>query len=83
MYVTPLQALLQKLSPEDFRGQYIAASNAIDTVLEIIAIGFFFLLRNIGIGSQEVFYLVAAMATITVILFIVKIKPHIHKPEWN
>ena len=83
MYVTPLQALLQKLSPEDFRGQYIAASNAIDTVLEILAIGFFYLLRNIGVGSQEVFYLVATMATITVILFIVKIKPHIHKPEWN
>ena len=56
LYVTPLQALLQKLSPVDSRGQYIAASNAIDTVLEVGGIGLFFLLRNIGVGSQEIFY---------------------------
>ena len=83
MYITPLQALLQKLSPEDSRGQYIATSNAIDTILEIVAIGLFFLLRNIGVGSQEIFFLVAGIAAMTMVLFVLRIQPHIHKPEWN
>ena len=83
LYVTPLQALLQKLSPVDSRGQYIAASNAIDTVLEVGGIGLFFLLRNIGVGSQEIFYLVVLVAGLTMALFVVRIRPHIHKPEWN
>ena len=83
MYVTPLQALLQKLSPVDARGQYIAASNAIDTVWEGTAIGLFYLLRNVGVGSQEIFFLVVGVAGLTVTLFVLKIQPHIHKPEWN
>ena len=81
--MTPLQALLQKLSPSDSRGQYIAASNAIDTVLEIIGIGLFFLLRNVGVGAQEIFYLVVLVATVTLGLFVIRIRPHVHKPEWN
>ena len=83
MYVTPLQALLQKLSPVDARGQYIAASNAIDTIWEVAAIGLFYLLRNVGVGSQEIFFLVVGVAGLTVALFVLKIQPHIHKPEWN
>ena len=83
LYVTPLQALLQKLSPPDSRGQYIAASNAIDTVLEMIGIGLFFLLRNVGVGAQEIFYLVVLVAVATMTLFVLRIRPYIHKPEWN
>lgn len=83
LYVTPLQALLQKLSPAAARGQYIATSNAIDTVLEIIGIGLFFLLRNVGVGAQEIFYLVVFVAMATMALFVLRIRPHIHKPEWN
>ena len=83
MYVTPLQALLQKLSPEDSRGQYIAASNAIDTILEVVAIGLFFLLRNIGAGSQEIFFLMSGLAAMTIVLFVIRIQPQIHKPEWS
>jgi len=83
MYVTPLQALIQKLSPVDARGQYIAASNAIDTIWEVAAIGLFYLLRNVGVGSQEIFFLVVGVAGLTVALFVLKIQPHIHKPEWN
>ena len=83
MYITPLQALLQKLSPEDSRGQYIAASNAIDTILEVVAIGLFFLLRNIGAGSQEIFFLVSGLAAMAIVLFVIRIQPQIHKPEWS
>ena len=75
--------MLQKLSPAAARGQYIATSNAIDTVLEIIGIGFFFLLRNMGVGAQEIFYLVVFVALATMALFVMRIQPHIHKPEWN
>ncbi|MDP7010484.1 MAG: MFS transporter [Verrucomicrobiota bacterium] len=83
MFVTPIQALLQKLSPEDSRGQYIAASNAIDTVLEVVAIGLFFLLRNIGVGSQEIFIVVVGISVVAITLYSLKIRPHVHKPEWN
>ena len=83
LYVTPLQALLQKLSPVDSRGQYIAASNAIDAVLEVGGVGLFYLLRNLGVGAQEIFYLVVLVAVLTMALFVARIRPHIHKPAWN
>ena len=83
MYVIPLQSLIQKLSPADSRGQYIAASNAIDSVLELTGIGLFFLFRNLGVGSQEIFFLTAGVALLTTILFYWKIRAHIHKPEWH
>jgi acyl-[acyl-carrier-protein]-phospholipid O-acyltransferase/long-chain-fatty-acid--[acyl-carrier-protein] ligase len=83
MYVIPLQSLIQKLSPADSRGQYIAASNAIDSVLELSGIGLFFLFRNLGVGSQEIFFLTAGVALLTTILFYWKIRAHIHKPEWH
>ena len=83
LYVTPLQALLQKLSPVDSRGQYIAASNAIDAVLEVGGVGLFYLLRNLGVGAQEIFYLVVLVAVLTMALFVTRIRPHIHKPAWN
>jgi len=83
LYVIPLQALIQKLSPTNSRGQYIGASNAIDAVLEIIGTGLFFLMRQLGVGSQEIFFSTAAIALLTVGLFYWRIRAHIHKPEWN
>ncbi len=83
LYVIPLQALIQKLSPVDSRGQYIGASNAIDAVLEMGGTGLFFLMRQLGVGSQEIFFLTAAIALITVGLFYWRIRAHIHKPEWH
>ncbi len=83
LYVIPLQALIQKLSPIDSRGQYIGASNAIDAVLEIFGTGLFFLMRQLGVGSQEIFFSTAAIALLTVGLFYWRIRAHIHKPEWN
>ena len=83
LYVIPLQALIQKLSPTDSRGQYIGASNAIDAVLEMVGTGLFFLMRQLGVGSQEIFFSTAAIALLTVGLFYWRIRAHIHKPEWN
>ena len=83
LYVIPLQALIQKLSPPDSRGQYIGASNAIDAVLEMVGTGLFFLMRQLGVGSQEIFFSTAAIALLTVGLFYWRIRAHIHKPEWN
>ena len=83
LYVIPLQALIQKLSPTNSRGQYIGASNAIDAVLEIIGTGLFFLMRQLGVGSQEIFFSTAAIALLPVGLFYWRIRAHIHKPEWN
>ena len=83
LYVIPLQALIQKLSPTDSRGQYIGASNAIDAVFEMGGTGLFFLMRQLGVGSQEIFFSTAAIALLTVGLFYWRIRAHIHKPEWN
>jgi predicted MFS family arabinose efflux permease len=83
LYVIPLQALIQKLSPTDSRGQFIGASNAIDAVFEIVGTGLFFLMRQLGVGSQEIFFSTAAIALLTVGLFYWRIRAHIHKPEWR
>ena len=83
LYVIPLQALIQKLSPTDSRGQFIGASNAIDAVFEMVGTGLFFLMRQLGVGSQEIFFSTAAIALLTVGLFYWRIRAHIHKPEWN
>ncbi|MBC8325213.1 MAG: MFS transporter [Verrucomicrobia subdivision 3 bacterium] len=83
LYVIPLQALIQKLSPNDSRGQYIGASNAVDAVFEISGTGLFFLMRQLGVGSQEIFFSTAAIALFTVGLFYWRIRAHIHKTEWR
>ena len=83
MYVIPLQALIQKLSPVDSRGQYIAASNAMDSVMNLCGIGSFFLLRNLGVQSQEIFFLTALLAMTTSAMFFWKIRQHINNPEWR
>ena len=83
MYVIPLQALIQKLSPVASRGQYIAASNAMDTVMNLCGIGSFFLLRNLGVQSQDIFFLTAFVAMTTSALFFWKIRQHINNPEWR
>ena len=83
LYVIPLQALIQKLSPTDSRGQFIGASNAIDAVFEMVGTGLFFLMRQLGVGSQEIFFSTAAIALLTVGLFYWRIRAHIHKPEWR
>jgi len=83
MYVIPLQALIQKLSPVDSRGQYIAASNALDAVWNLTGIGSFFLLRNLGVQSQDIFFLTAFLAAVTAGMFFWKILAHIDDPEWR
>jgi MFS family permease len=83
MYVIPLQALIQKLSPVASRGQYIAASNAMDSVMNLCGIGSFFLLRNLGVQSQEIFFLTAFVAMMTSAMFFWKIRQHINNPEWR
>ena len=52
-------------------------------MLEVGGIGLFYLLRNLGVGAQEIFYLVVLVAVLTMALFVIRIRPHIHKPAWN
>jgi len=37
----------------------------------------------LGVGAHEIFYLVVLATVATMMLFIMRIRPHIHKPEWN
>ena len=83
LYVVPLQALIQKLAPDDSRGRYIGTANAIDSVLEIGGIALFFVLRNAGMASQDIFYVGGAMGIMALGLFYWKIRRHLNDPEWR
>jgi len=83
LYVVPLQALIQKLAPDDARGRYIGTANAIDSVLEIGGIALFFVLRNAGMASQDIFYVGGVMGIMALGLFYWKIRRHLNDPEWR
>ncbi|HOG50215.1 MAG TPA: MFS transporter, partial [Lentisphaeria bacterium] len=68
-YQLPLNTILQKRSPEDKRGRYLAAMNALDCVSMLLASAFHWLLLNpfqmqpsrvfIGSGVLTVFVMIA------------------------
>ena len=83
LYVVPLQALIQKLSPDDARGRYIGTANAIDSVFEIVGILLFFGVSNLGMTSQDIFFIGGGMSLLALGLFYWKIRRHLNNPEWR
>ena len=83
LYVVPLQALIQKLSPDDARGRYIGTANAIDSVFEITGILLFFGVSNLGMPSQDIFFIGGGMSLLALGLFYWKIRRHLNNPEWR
>lgn len=83
-YIVPLQALMQKLSPDESRGRFLGAAAAMASVFEIIGIGVFHVSRRVfDIPSQRIFLIVGVLSLAATILFYWKVRRHIHKPEWQ
>ncbi|MEM1343765.1 MAG: MFS transporter [Pseudomonadota bacterium] len=58
LYVTPLNAVLQSLSPEDRRASYIACSNVIDAALIVLSAVVVAVLVALAVQTTEVLVLV-------------------------
>jgi len=83
-YIVPLQALMQKLSPDESRGRFLGAAAAMAAVFEIVGIGVFHISRRVlDIPSQRIFLIVGVLALAATLLFYWKVRRHIHKPEWR
>jgi len=83
-YIVPLQALLQKLSPDESRGRFLGAAAAMSAFFEIVGIAVFHVARRVfDIPSQRVFLIVGVLALMATLLFYWKVRRHIHKPEWR
>lgn len=57
MYVTPLNAMLQTLTPDETRASYIAASNVIDATFMVASAGIVAVLVAIGVPTAGVLVL--------------------------
>jgi acyl-[acyl-carrier-protein]-phospholipid O-acyltransferase/long-chain-fatty-acid--[acyl-carrier-protein] ligase len=61
-YIIPLQALLQKLSPDDERGRFLGTANAVSFAFMTVSALFFAAVRPaFGNQPQKIFYLCALL----------------------
>ncbi|MCD0458449.1 MFS transporter [Roseiconus lacunae] len=69
-YIVPLQALLQKLSPDDERGQFLGTANAVSFAFMTIA-GVMYPLMRPGFGDapQKIFYLCSVLMLVGAAFF--------------
>ena len=82
LYLVPLQALLQKLTPPEKRGQYLGTAAALSAICEVIGIGIFHLFRGyVKVGAPQMFLIVGAV-TLVVTLWVVFFA-RINRPEWR
>lgn len=63
LYIVPLQALLQHLSPPDERGRFLGTANALSFVFGSIGLVLFRILRSsVGMPSNRIFLVSGALA---------------------
>ena len=83
-YIVPLQALLQKLAPEESRGRIIGTAGALSAVFEVVGIGIFqFSKQMFGMDSQDVFLILAVVGLMATLVFYWKVRSQINRPEWR
>lgn len=63
-YIVPLQAMLQRLSPQESRGRFLGTANAISFLCSTLGSGIFLLCRRGGMEADRIFLVAAALATI-------------------
>ena len=74
-YIVPLQALLQKMSPDDERGRILATANACSFTFLAIASGIFLLLRPaFGDAPQRMFLICSVLMAIGAGYFLWKLR---------
>ena len=83
-YIVPLQALLQKLSPDASRGRILGAAAALTAVFEVIGIGVFQVCKQaFGMPSQRIFIVVGSISLIATLIFYWKVRGQINRSEWR
>jgi acyl-[acyl-carrier-protein]-phospholipid O-acyltransferase/long-chain-fatty-acid--[acyl-carrier-protein] ligase len=74
-YIIPLQALLQKLSPDDERGRFLGTANAVSfTFLTIAALLYWAIRPAFGKQPQNIFYLSSALMAVGAAFFLWKLR---------
>ncbi len=74
-YIIPLQALLQKLSPDDERGRFLGTANAVSfTFLTVAALLYWVVRPAFGDEPQNIFYLSSALMALGAAFFLWKLR---------
>lgn len=74
-YIIPLQALLQKLSPDDERGRFLGTANAVSfTFLTIAALLYWAVRPAFGDEPQNIFYLSSVLMALGAAFFLWKLR---------
>lgn len=74
-YIIPLQALLQKLSPDDERGRFLGTANAVSfTFLTIAALLYWVVRPMFGNQPQNIFYLSSLLMALGAGFFLWKLR---------
>lgn len=74
-YIIPLQALLQKLSPDDERGRFLGTANAVSFAFLTIAALFYWAVRpSFGNEPQNIFYLSSLLMALGAAFFLWKLR---------
>ena len=74
-YIIPLQALLQKLSPDDERGRFLGTANAVSfAFLTVAALLYTVIRRGFGNQPQHIFYLCSALMAAGAAFFLWKLR---------
>ncbi|TWU00797.1 Lysophospholipid transporter LplT [Stieleria varia] len=74
-YIIPLQALLQKLSPDDERGQFLGTANAVSfTFMTVSGILFYLLRPAFGVQPQHMFYICSLLMFLGAAFFLWKLR---------
>ncbi len=74
-YIIPLQALLQKLSPNDERGRFLGTANAVSfSFMTLAAVVFFAVRRLFGESPQQIFLLCSALMAAGTVFFLWRLR---------
>lgn len=74
-YIIPLQALLQKLSPDSERGRFLGTANAVSfTFLTVSAVVYWIIRPAFGDSPQRIFLISAALMAIGAAYFLWKLR---------
>jgi len=79
-YIIPLQALLQKLSPDAERGRFLGTANAISFVASTFGSLLFLGARQLGVPSNRVFLICGGLALVGIGLMLWRLRGLINDP---
>ena len=80
-YIIPLQAMLQKLSPDDERGRFLGTANAISFSFLAVASLLYWIIKPLFIDApQRIFLVSAALMLVGAAFFLVKLRHTVLSP---